>query len=422
MEVNIKFLGGALEVGKEGILLTNGITKILLDYGSTVSDEKPKFPEHVRPSEIEAIILSHAHLDHSGALPYLYVSGAPELLATQATIKLSKLLLKDFLKISGDYLPYETKDIEALEKHAHCVEYKERIVRKNFEATFLNAGHIPGSMISVIEIGSKTIVFTGDFNTIPTRLVKEAEPNVPPADAIIMEGTYTEKDHPDRNEMERLLVEEVKNVVESGGVVLIPAFSVGRSHEIIMVLRELGYDGEIHLDGMAREAAEISLKNPSFLKDAKKFEKVLESINWIDRWSERRKAVKMPGVIVSPAGMLRGGAAVFYMEKVAFSSKNAIFIVSYQANNTPGRMLLDTKSVVLHGKRKKVEAEIKTFDFSSHCGRKELIEFIKNLKGEPKVFLVHGEAENLKKFAQEASEKTGHQVFAPANGENVVIH
>jgi len=120
--------------------------------------------------------------------------------------------------------------------------------------------------------------------------------------------------------------------------------------------------------------------------------------------------------------MLRGGAAVFYMEKVAFSSKNAIFIVSYQANNTPGRMLLDTKSVVLHGKRKKVEAEIKTFDFSSHCGRKELIEFIKNLKGEPKVFLVHGEAENLKKFAQEASEKTGHQVFAPANGENVVIH
>lgn len=419
--VKLRFLGGAREVGRESVYLENGETSLLLDYGAIVSEEKPQFPEHVRPSQIAGVVLSHAHLDHSGALPYLYTSTGPEVFATEATMDLAELLLKDFLKISGDHLPYEAVDVQKMRDKSTFVSYGETVSRAGFELSFANAGHIPGSMITHIKLDSKSVLFTGDFNTIPTRLVNEAKLNPPEANAVIMEGTYAEKDHQPREEMETKLVESAKSITESGGTVLIPAFSVGRSHEIIMVLRERGYTGEIYLDGMARGAADILLDHPSFLRDAKRFEDALSSVEWVEKWRVRKAAVKRPCVIVSPAGMLRGGAAAFYLEKVAFSKKNAIFIVSYQAEHTPGRRLLDTRTLMFEGMSKKVDAEVQVFDFSSHPGRSQLIDFIKAVPGDPKVFMIHGESKSISNFAREMSEKLGKTIVAPSNGEQVEV-
>ncbi|PSN95968.1 hypothetical protein B9Q06_03915 [Candidatus Marsarchaeota G2 archaeon ECH_B_2] len=419
--VKIRFLGGALEVGKEGVLVSNSSHTVLLDYGSTVSDDNPKFPEHVRPTEVDAAVLSHAHLDHSGALPYLYINNGPEVFLTEPTLELGRLLLRDFLNISGERLPYEFVEVEKMSGRATLVGYGDRVSRGGFEMSFLNAGHIPGSMMTSLSIDSKRILFTGDFNMLDTRLLKGAETVSEEYDAVIMEGTYSNKDHADRHDMEMELVAACNQIVEEGGTVLIPAFSVGRSHEVVASLRANGFKHQIHLDGMAREAAEIILRHPTYLRDHSEVERALNSVDWIDGWGSRKKAVRTPGVVVSPAGMLRGGAAAFYMERVAFEKKNGVFLVSYQAVNTPGRMLIESGKLPFRGKLRSVEAKVQSFDFSSHAGKSHLVKFIQALGGTPKVYLVHGEAESLRSFAQEMTQKSGVPVHAPSIGEIVEV-
>jgi putative mRNA 3-end processing factor len=419
--VKIRFLGGALEVGKEAILVSNSTRSVLLDYGSTVSDDNPRFPEHVRPADLTLAVLSHAHLDHSGALPYLYINSGPEVFLTEPTLHLAKLLLRDFLNISGDKLPYEAVEVEKMSGKATLVHYGDRISRSDLEFSFSNAGHIPGSMMTSLTIGSKRIAFTGDFNMLDTRLLKGAEPLSDEYDAVIMEGTYANKDHADRHSMEKELVAACNQIVEDGGTVLIPAFSVGRSHEVVTALRSNGFKHQIHLDGMAREAAEIILRHPSYLRDSSEVERALNSVDWIDGWGSRKKAVSTPSVIVSPAGMLRGGAAAFYMDRVAFEKKNGVFLVSYQAVNTPGRMLIESRSLPFKGKMRRVEAQVQSFDFSSHAGKSQLIDFIRALKGQPKIYLVHGESESLRSFAQEMTQKTGLSVNASGLGDTVEV-
>ncbi len=419
MGIKLKFLGGAQEVGKQGILAQGPDVNLLLDYGSIVSSTEPKFPEHVRPSDVNAVILSHAHLDHSGALPYLYVSGGPEVFMTPPTLDLSRLLLKDFLHISGEHLPYEALDVESMTRKTELIEYGESITRDKFELCVRDAGHIPGSMITSLQLDSKKISFTGDLNIGETRLVRGADTSDKEADVVIMEGTYSDKDHPPRSEMEEELVSSCREIVESGGVALVPAFSVGRSHEIVSVLRGRGFNHQVYLDGMAREAAEIIMSHPSYLRDGHEFEKAMGSVTWVNGWRERKQAVSSPGVVVSPAGMLRGGAAAFYIERLAFSKKNGVFVVSYQAENTPGRMMLETGELYFKGQKRKVEAKIHKFDFSSHAGKSELEGYIKSFKGSPSFCLVHGEANSLTRFAAEMAQSTGLKVHAPSIGETL---
>jgi len=376
---------------------------------------------HVPPKEVDAIILTHCHLDHSGAIPIFHIHEKKPVYGTKLTFELTQMLIQDFIHLSGYYLPFEYLELRTMMRSVKNSKFNDPIKIKDLEIKLLNGGHVPGSAQVLIETQGKRILYTGDFNTRDTRLLKGADQNYGELDAIIIESTYADEDHPDRMEMEKELVKSVTEVVESGGTVLIPAFSVGRSQEILCVLAAHHFEYPVTLDGMAREACRIMMNNLEFFRDPKLFMDAVHMANWVEGWKDRRKATKKPGAIVSPAGMLKGGPAAFYISKIGKKSHNAIFLVSYQIPGTPGRELLEKGMCVIDGKVQKVKATVRHFDFSSHSGATELKETIKHLEGNPKVYVVHGAEGNCEMFANWIREEVGLEAFAPEAGEIVAV-
>ena len=414
--IKIKFLGGAKEVGRSAILLSSEDTTLLLDYGILLNKE-PDFPLHVSPKILDAIILSHAHLDHSGGAPIFYLRNNIPLYTTDLTFQLTRILVNDLIKLSGYYLPYDYSNLDIMEKCLVSINYKQRFKIKNLSLEFKEAGHIPGSFQTIVRVNSKTLVYTGDINTRETRLLKAADTGYGEASCVILEATYANEDHPDRLEEEKVFIERVKEVVEGGGTVLIPAFSVGRSQEVLCILEAYNFEYPVVVDGMALTVNEVMLNYPEYFRDYYLLRRALENARWVNRWKERKEATKKPCVIVSPAGMLQGGAAAFYINRVAKERRNAIFLVSYQIPGTPGRRLLEEKKIFVNGKPKKVEATVEKFDFSSHVGRRELEDLLKNLKGNPIIYLVHGNRENCQNLAEWIKAELGFEAVAPSPGE-----
>lgn len=414
----VKVLGAAKEVGRSGFLVKDR-SSILLDYG-VLLQRQPDFPIHIRPKDIDGIVVTHAHLDHVGMTPIFFLRKGVPLYMTPITYKLSKLLLYDMIKISGLNLPFGPEEVEAMDEMFYPLTYHERVKIGDFEVELINAGHIPGSSMIYLK-GSKSILYTGDVNHTPTQLVTPAEDELPEADLVITESTYATNDHADRREEERKLVDFANKVVERGGTMLIPSFSVGRAQEVAIIFYKHKFKHKIYMDGMALKANEILLEDPEFLRDARTLERALNKIEFVETWGQRRRAVKEPAVIISPAGMLVGGASVFYNTKVAKKEKNGIAIVSFQIPGTPGRDLLDKKLVYLDGKKIKVKAEVRRFDLSSHSGRKGLIGMFKEkIKGSPKVLTVHGDRKNCEAFAEELR-GMGFYALAPNRGDEVEV-
>lgn len=413
--MKIAFLGGTRSIGKSAIVIKTSETTAILDYGVAV-DDIPSFPMHIPPKDVDFIVVTHAHLDHSGAIPLFYVSRPIPLYATAPTIDLMKILIKDFIRLSGYYLPYEYIDMNTMLEHSRTAKYGEKFSIKGIQFTLLNAGHILGSAQVLIEAEGKRILYTGDINDVDTCLLEKFSKDYGPLDAIIIESTYADEDHPERSELEKEFIENVLNIVEGGGRVLIPAFSVGRSQEILTVLSKWNFPYPIAVDGMAVDATQIFLKYIDWLRDPELFKKAVEKANWISSWRDRRLLLKKNGVIIAPAGMLKGGTAVFYAEKLAKSSSNAIYLVSYQIPGTPGSELLEKGRFVIGGKVRKVKAEVKRFDFSSHIGMSGLKKFLSELDGNPTVYAVHGEAEKCQILCKYAKE-LGFDAYAPKMGE-----
>ncbi len=177
------------------------------------------------------------------------------------------------------------------------------------------------------------------------------------------------------------------------------------------------FEHPVFVDGMALDAMDLLLKHPKSLRDAEVFDRASKMAHWVDGWEDRRRAAKTPGVIISPAGMLKGGASVFYMENVASKKQNAVFMVSFQVPGSPGRILLDRRKFVIHGKSRPVDAQIERFDFSSHGGRRELEMTLSELDKKTKVFIVHGAEGNCKRLAEWASKELGLNAIAPKTGD-----
>ncbi len=414
--MKVRFMGACQEVGRSAFAVSVGEKYVVLDYGVMVNGHVG-FPMHIPPREVEGIVLTHAHLDHIGAAPIFYIQGGVPLYGIEPTFTLAKIIIKDFLKLSGYYVPYEYIDLETMLRHTRDMQYRQSFDVGNASITLVNAGHIPGSAQTLLEQEGRRLLYTGDFNRQPTRLVDGADPEYKNLDGIILEGTYAGEDHPIRDGLEKEFVEKVTEVVEGGGVVLVPAFGVGRSQELLSVLSAYHFEHPVWVDGMALDAMGTLLKFPKALRDATVFDRAAKMARWVDGWEDRRKAAKNPGVIISPAGMLKGGASVFYMENVASKKQNAVFLVSFQVPGSPGRILLDRRKFVIHGRARPVDAQIERFDFSSHGGKRELETTLSDLDKKTKVFIVHGAEGNCRKLAEWANKELGLNAIAPKTGD-----
>jgi putative mRNA 3-end processing factor len=414
--LQLKFLGGAQEVGRIGIAVKSTKNQVVLDYG-VMLDHEPCFAMHIPPKDVDALILTHSHLDHSGALPIFYVQGQRPLYTNKLNLELTQLLIQDFIHLSSYYLPFEYLELKTMMRSNKHLEFGEEEMIGDMRFKLFNAGHTPGSAQVLVEADGKRILYTGDFNIAETKLLPGASMDYGDLDAVIMESTYADEDHTERPELEKAFVEAVTEVVELGGIALVPAFGVGRSQEIATVLAANHFEYPMVLDGMAREASRIIMNYKEFLRDPKLFMDAMHSMDWVEGWRDRRRALKNPGVIISTAGMLKGGPAAFYISKLGKKASNAIFLVSYQIPGTPGRELLEKGICTIDGKIRKIKARYQHFDFSSHCGASQLKEALRRLGGKPKVFVVHGAEGNCELLAEWARSELGLDACAPKTGE-----
>jgi putative mRNA 3-end processing factor len=396
---------------------------LLVDYGIYMS-ENPHFPLPCSPRELAAVILTHSHLDHSGTLPLLYVSGNASLYATQMTLGLTELLLTDEINLSGELLPFEERELSRMLEMSRPVSMGEEVaINDRFLFNVIDAGHIPGSISPLIEAEGKRILITGDINTVDTRLLGGASFDVSSLDAIVIEGTYALQDHPNRNETEKSFIDSIREIIEGdGGKVLIPAFAVARSQEILCILEKYGIGYRVTIDGMVRAASKIIQRNPGFIKDFSLLRKALDRAVWVRGKKDKQKALSSPGVVIASAGMLDGGAAVGYLNSFSQDPKNGIFLVSYQIPGTNGRTLIDSGTYVSEsGETRKARSKVKFFDFSSHCGKTELWNILSRLDSSTKVYIVHGEQEACISQAKRVRDELGIDAVAPSNGDSFDI-
>jgi putative mRNA 3-end processing factor len=418
--LQVGFLGGAREVGRMGIHVKTAKTQVVIDYG-VMLDHEPGFPMHVPPKDLDAVILTHSHLDHSGAIPIFYINDKKPLYTNQLNLELTQVLIQDFIHLSSYYLPFEYLELKSMMKSNHHLDFGQEEEVGDTKISLYNAGHTPGSAQVLVNGDGKKILYTGDFNLEDSRLLKGASMDYKDLDAVIIESTYANEDHTPRPELEKNFVEAATDIVERGGTVLIPAFGVGRAQEIASVLVAHHFEYPIVFDGMAREASRIILNYKEFLGDPKLFVNTMNTVEWVEGWRDRRRALKTPSVIVSPAGMLKGGPSQFYLSKVGKKANNAIFLVSYQIPGTPGRQLMEKGVTTIDGKIRKVKAHFQHFDFSSHCGASMLKEALKRLGGKPKVFVVHGAEGNCELLANWAKTELGLDAVAPRTGESFQV-
>ena len=418
--MQVGFLGGAREVGRIGITVKSEKSKVVMDYG-VMLDHEPGFPMHVPPKEVDGVILTHSHLDHSGAIPMFYINDKKPLYTNKLNLELTQVLIQDFIHLSGYYLPFEYLELDAMMHNNRHLDFGVEETVGDMKVKLFDAGHTPGSAQVLIEADGKKILFTGDYNMEDSKLLKGASMDYGDLDAVVTESTYASEDHTPRPELEKSFVEAATEVVERGGTVLVPAFGVGRAQEIACVLAANHFEYPVVLDGMAREASRIMMNYKEFLRDPRLFMNAIHSADWVDGWRDRRRASRDPGVIISPAGMLKGGPSQFYISKIGKKASDAIFLVSYQIPGTPGKQLLDKGVTTIDGKVSKVKAQYRHFDFSSHCGASQLKEGLRRLGGKPKVFVVHGAEGNCELLANWAKTELGLDAVAPRTGETYEI-
>ena len=422
--MDIKVLGAAGEVGRSAFQVNCNGTNFLLDYGVMFGKPRgapPTYPLHVKPRDIDSVIITHAHLDHSGCVPSLFVSGNCNVYATAPTFDLSKLLIHDMIKIEKNSHSFGVPEIENMMQKSKIIGFKEKITRGNATFELHSSGHVVGGSTVVVESENKRLFYTGDINLRGSRLLPSADLDIGEMDMVITESTYSQENQMPRKESEKGLIDFANEVMDRKGILFIPSFSVERSQEVASVLISSGFKHRIIMDGMALKVNEVLLRYPEYLRNPEIFKDVIDRVVAISDHKERKRALAEPCVVISPAGMLVGGNAVYYLQQLAFNDKNGIALVSYQGEGTPGKKLLDTGKVETRGRDLNVTAEVKQFQFSGHADRDSLFEMIKNLKGDPKIMTVHGDDESCTRFAEEIHEKFGFDAHAAKLDEKVTI-
>ena len=410
-------LGGFREVGRSAVYIKTD-RGVIFDYGTKVeTGEAPLFPK-LRTTDL---FITHGHLDHLGSSAYLFRKTHCNVYATAATSDYLDLLLRDALKVAKlRDLPirYSPTDIVALRRSIKKINYGDSIkLSSSTKVEVWDAGHIPGSALYVLNSQGKKILYTGDFKLEPTRVVAGARFDVESPDVLFTECTYSNRDHPPRQEAEKQLYAAIKNTIDNGGIALLPVYAV-RAPEILMILNQFGADWPIYLDGMAKEATNIALAHPEFVRDIDELHDAAENAIQLYENEERNNAIREPCVILTTGAAMEGGPIVHYMKQLYTREDCAIIFTGYQIPKTAGRYLLDTGQYILGAINLKVKMKILSFDFSAHAGRSELLKFIQKVSPQ-KVVCMHGDY--CEKFATEVKSRFGIDAIAPKNGDVIRI-
>ncbi len=411
--MRIRFLGGADEVGSLGLVVGEGDRKVLFDYGMTPA-HPPEYPLPI-PASVQYCFLSHCHLDHSGMTPVIAQREAGRLVTTEMTLEVMELLLADALKVArAEHYPtrFTPHDIERLVSNGIAVPRKETFRKDWFEVDLVPAGHVPGATMFRLR-GAKDLLFTGDVNTQPTHLVDGAESLK--ADVLVVESTYAGREHPDRHEEERRFVREVEAVVSKGGQVIVPAFAVGRTQEVLMTLAHT--DLEIWVDGMGRKVNDLYREGPKgYLRNLPALTRALDRVHVVEDQRDRAQAQAHGDVIVTTGGMLDGGPVLGYVGARQKEPTSAIFLVGYQVEDSNGRQLVEKGTLTVAGVNIHPRLQLKTFDFSSHAGHSDLVDLVHRVDPST-VVLMHGD--QREKLAEALGPE--YQVILPKKGEELTI-
>jgi putative mRNA 3-end processing factor len=386
-----RFLGAAEDIGRLGFVMEGEGARFLFDYGLE-PDKPPLYPLEAPP--IDRVFLTHAHLDHSGMLPWLAARYDASIHCTPPSADVATILHRDSLKVArseGFPEPYGDEDIEATMGLYDLMDFQHPRPLGRFTARLHTAGHIPGASQVELKTDNLTMVFTGDLYTREQRLVYAAKQTR--CDVLFMESTYAGREHPPREQVERELLEFAEDVRNRGGILLIPAFAVGRAQEIAMVLQGRGFN--VWLDGMARAVAKVYAQHPKYLADPGRYMRAIGEVKDIRNHRGRSVALQEADVIISTGGMMDGGPILFYLDHVRNDPKSAVAITGYQAHGTNGRKLLETGEVDFDlrdaGKAvHKVRCEVRQFDFSAHAGHQDLVDFARQT-GAEEIVLFHGD-------------------------------
>ncbi len=453
-------LGGWREVGRSSSLLMTKNSKVMIDCGldpAAVDSDDPSSgapylnaPELWPLNSIDGIVLTHAHMDHGGFLPYLYSIGYDgPLYLTAPTRDLLLLLLMDYVKLGlseNRRVPYKMEDIRNMIRHTVTLNYNETTdISPDIRVTLRNAGHILGSSIVHFHIGEgfHNLLMSGDIKYMNSWLFNAADNRVPRVETFVTESTYGGKNdfQPTRQEAGERLAEIVRLAVERKGKVLIPVFAVGRSQEVMLVLEEKARLGEIpkipvYLDGMIYEATSIHTAYPEFLNTnlrdsiTKKKENPFLSDIFVrvDAPEKREEIVNDVGpfVVLATSGMMNGGPVMEYFTSWADDERNFLVFVGYQADRTLGRKILSGVkqfSIRKEGTIREVTMNmaVESVDgFSGHSDRRQLIKYIESMESRPRRILVnHGDPVKAQEFSRSISLKYGLESYAPFNLETV---
>lgn len=450
--IKITMLGGFKEVGRTCMLLQTPKSNVLVDCGmnTDTSDATRAYPYlnamNLALEQLDAVILSHAHLDHSGFLPYLYAYGYDgPVYCTPPTRDLSILLQQDCLKVmnaEGKGCPYGEKDIKKQLNHIIVRDYGEVTdVTPEVRFTFHNAGHILGSAQVHLHIGEglHNLVFTADIKYGRTSLLDPAETRFPRIETLLIESTYGGKNDllPRYDECEERIAQTVREVTANRGKVLIPVFAVGRAQELMVSLENRLQQENIpvFIDGMSKEASAIHTVYPEYLRRNVQ-RRILQNNSPFDNpmfkhaTSKERKAIvesEEPCVILAPSGMLSGGSSVEYLKMMAHDPKNALLFVGYQGAMTLGRRIQsgEREVPILNERQKldslKINMQVHTIDgYSGHSDRSQLLAFLRNLRPRPqRVFTMHGDEAKTDEFARTVNRMMRIETRAPMNLDSI---
>jgi len=375
--VHLEFLGGAREVGRSAVLVNDAL---LLDFG-TKPGTPPQYPLGTTPAgpgiDPEAVVVSHGHLDHAGAVPALLSGDSrPPIHWTPPTAELARLLARDSLKLyGGSYdCPFTEVELDRLAAASETHGYREPFEAAGHEVTLFDAGHVPGSAHVLVDDGDTRLLYTGDFHTDDQRLVAGSAAR-PDADVVLTESTYADVEHDDRRRLEERFVEHVRTTLWEGGTVIVPAFAIGRTQELLLICD--AHDISPYVDGLGVEVTRLLRRHPEFVRDPEALGRAASNARPVTGRPGRRERIAGGNdVVVTTAGMLTGGPAMTYVPAVRRDPTNRIALVGYQVEGTPGRELLETGNVEIDGRRMSVAATVELYDFSAHADAAGLRSFL----------------------------------------------